>query len=798
MFKFSLSDKLKQQGISPDIIPPELRNRFDAHFGTSPLNGRVQVRLDPKAVRFFYYTGDLNGPVLVEDKYKEIVTISLSFVKETGFDILNFGKTLKERCPKENSNQQNAIVEFSKNLAGHLKSSNNNNCLLSGFPFVDTWDFNNKNNDPSECFIFFMRCCFLYFIFEMEDRKCDFAKSPLYDEVRNKLRESFVYQLLSAKIKYTVRLYEGSGSQSEDDYSFVTRKFADLLMDSRINKIISPYCYYHESISNIDYQPWFYDPEDELEAVLEQNRCQEQKGYATLENILVLKIRDFLYTKHAVYNAMTKNTGKRLFRYAQELMGISSLAIIFSSFCIRYANIILHYLLPIFVLLFVVSAWYIFRYSQKKKKEKINGQYSLWFVTLPFLLLAISSSLLLVIHDCPTIQYIFCFLIVSCIVGWIAASGYYNNPDPKNKTNGVIYAFHPRILVAELAAWLTIGIGEDLVKSMLWIDNNTLSAVLVTLIVVLFVIIILYGEAKQHSPYKPWQNNLGKRVLPIINHSVFFAFCMGFVMQMIFYDNLVKNSDVIQSVVYNNYFDDANYYLQELESLNESMRQMCVMTGTTVVIGDVEMEGSSRSTSIIMDTNNVKSGYICSTFLTSIKNNDTIRKEEERKDYNKFVNIINKNINELFKIDTSKSLFEDKLNYGDSLSFTLDTISKTDTALSIDTLNKKKIYEYLLITHEEISNVRRKIASYSDYDTLMKWSEIKKENFVSLPTNRSYFDTLTSEAKSKNQCWVNIFPKAKTPWRLFPSLLIFHTLIVLVLAFVTQLIISNKSVTEPL
>ena len=84
MFRFTLSDKFRKQGISPEAISSDMRNRFDAQFGgegnPSKLDGRFQVRVNETVIRFFYYTGEMSE-VMIEDKYKEVASISLSNVK---------------------------------------------------------------------------------------------------------------------------------------------------------------------------------------------------------------------------------------------------------------------------------------------------------------------------------------------------------------------------------------------------------------------------------------------------------------------------------------------------------------------------------------------------------------------------------------------------------------------------------------------------------------------------------------------------------------------------------------------
>ena len=78
------------------------------------------------------------------------------------------------------------------------------------------------------------------------------------------------------------------------------------------------------------------------------------------------------------------------------------------------------------------------------------------------------------------------------------------------------------------------------------------------------------------------------------------------------------------------------------------------------------------------------------------------------------------------------------------------------------------------------------------HDTLVGWATINCRNNVN-DTQSEFINDLLSEKKKQKSC-VLIDDKIY----FFPILLVFHTLIVLVLAFVTQLFISDKAITEPL
>ena len=840
MFKFTLYDKFRQRGISPDVIPPEMRNRFDAIFeemdsSSLSLDRKLQVRFDEQVIRFFYYTEDINEDVLLEKNYKEVASISLTNVKETGHDILCFKKQVEKKAEinekemwhyflylkKQVKKEASLFDEILRNYCDALVGNPDYN-RLQGFPFVEQFKNTRDTTDIKVLFSIFMQCCLLYFILDMENRSSDLALSPLYEDVRLKLHQSDVYQLLFAKLKYTLRLYEDASPLSQEDYTFVTRKFADRLMNLSINKIIPSYNYpeKNEPANNSDKQLWFYNPETELEAILDKNREQEllssMEKPLCLEDTLVLKIRDFFYSKHAVYQAMTRTVGKRLFLCAQILMAITSLAILVSSLYSKQADNILHKAFPDFVIMFGVSSLFCFSYNdwknqRKNQKERWGWKKTQLFIILPLLILLFSAVTCIYKSQ----YHVFYTIVIGCIIIWIFFSEYLNNLDSNKKANGIVYtlfpidfvltlfpigsihALFPRILAAELTAWFTIGIAEDLVKSMLWIEG-TFIPICATIFVILLIKTILSVQIKKHSPYK--HHSFKKKVLPILNHSLFFALFFGLLMQIIFYNNLIKNSDVMTSVVFNDYFDNANYYCELLEDLDNTITQyenlsFLEASAHTNSKSEVKLDSASINTNLIMDFSLFR-------------------------DLNEYISIHNgvvTNFNDIsLRLEKDsislKSLLKTSSNLSNMLpynSVTLDAIktNSIDAIRSVRDANLKMVISMRPLLCNEISRVRSQILKCNNYDTLMNWATIGQPSFEK--TGSHYLDTLTSKAIKDYNCCKQI--KTKQDWlkkilkainiyelKIFPTLLIFHTLIVLVLAFVTQLFISDKSVTETL
>lgn len=918
MFKFEPIERCLYNGVSSAIIADNsVRNEFLMRFGDASLDDRVSVVLTDRNIQFFYYdVPEIEGEEILtnardHDQLKEIGSISLTSPKETGNDILNF--------PQNGFLPKHIKIESIQSLNNYFR------IMFTHFPFMEEKRFtfitkqlsklkkklnaliesrkgkekeNEKEKEKKQKrkneqdIRDFIKCCLLAFVFEFEDREEDFANSPLYDEVRTSLRKSDVYNLLSAKIQYGLYVRDDGNNYNRDEYSYKTRKFADRLMDKNINKVIAPYNYPSGKGQPSKGQSWFYNPEEELEEILEKNRRQfsgesseSASGELVLEPQLEMKIQNFLYTKHAVYSAMTRNGGKAFFVAGQILMAIiwiciawaclASIQEIFKKSVIVNKIVELSKTVGIYE---IISSFFEIHTPVETFKTILDKNFPVWvglfsilyfLIVLPFWVdkrddngvrnskrwskwpqlcmtgVLIFSLVFSVCYSSPKFLISTGMYALFLFVAWfvlIICSGVFNNPLKRRIFQiSNLQPFFPRILVATMAAWLTIGLAEDTVKSLLHVDGDIL---LLAIISVLFLIfIILYGEIMQHSPYLKWKT-ITCRAFSILNHSIFFAFGFGLIMQSVFYGNLVKTSDVLSSVVYNNYFDDANYYCQNLETLNESLKQFELVYLTSKNVGSISIKGSMTDS-----TSKSTAGFQATSFYR-----DTLRIE----DYNRYVDIINKSIEKIFRINrevNNDSIFLMKkdhckshhdsyynldnyqeviskifemvyLNYNryvqsirDFLRLNRDNSSflmkkdhcKSDSCYMLNWLirgnldnnqkviskNFEMIYLNMLSLQDEIADVKRAISLFNNYDTLINWATVNQENSVN--TGSAYLNKLTKNAQKDYKCSLTIPVCDKNkPARFFPILLIFHTLIVLVLAFVTQLLISDKSVTEPL
>ena len=334
---------------------------------------------------------------------------------------------------------------------------------------------------------------------------------------------------------------------------------------------------------------------------------------------------------------------------------------------------------------------------------------------------------------------------------------------------------------------------EDLIKSMLWIDDGKIIGVAIG-IVILVVLILIGGESKQHSPYKKTWNIIWSKTLPIVNHSLFFALIFGLIMQAVFYDDLIRNSDVMAETTFGEYFDDVDLYCQNLMDLESAVNQYQDYFSKSEL--NYKLKKLSQN-----------SNSLIKAWALAYRSDTTDLKETKdsiQKDTNILTNTIidHNNIVKHYQVIADRLLADMSQDILDTFANKMDTIVdsndlKDTTIIKQMHENSEKIKRLPIILQEEIANVRIKAIEYNDYDTLMSWATIGHDSFK--PTGSVYLDSLTKETIEKHKCCREIkIPCINKPLRIFPTLLIFHTLIVLVFAFVTQLIISDKSVTEPL
>ena len=756
MFVFALGEKYKAKGLSSDAIAANMRNRFNFLCEEGMLQDCLQVRFGEKAVRFFFYDkaeADNGNGVVVEEHYKEVASISLTNRKETGHDILYLKKQIEAKLHEISCLNENDFELWKNACKKIVNFDEERRTAFDDFPFVRQWNW--EQNNIEEWFTFFIQCCFLDFILNLEDRESSFSVSPYYDEVRDRLRECKVYQLLCAKVKYAMYLYCGEDAFSKDEYTFKTQRFADLLMDTNINKIIPPY-YYFDKL-------WFYNPEEELDIIERKNyEANRKRGGVRLDAKIQNKIRDFFFRHHAVISAMGS-----------------------------HGNRVIYCLYILIIGLFSVLATYSMIMFDKNKSVVNCFFENIWLWDV----LGVASLI--------------------CLIGLTI--------------NRSVNVFMPRVLVALGIGWLTAFISEDLVKSQLEIGPvfTTCSCIGVLVLISL----LLFGEARQHSPYyinglkgfahhffqqigrfpSPW------KLLPILVHSYFWALTLGTVMQFAVYDDLLKNSRALQEVVFEEDFTKAQNYIMHLSYMKDALvdyqsdlDRLFLKAGVSGLIKGpnganfmvAKMDYDTTELLKIQKRSRAKILHIYEKYA----NVDSVVKQTmiDNGGYG-FVSGSDRGQGFTKWIFFGKKPFHKIATEMQQLSFLVDSIPNASSSTLFDNLvnrQLKHLDRLIATTEEEIQSVRIFVSENDNHDTLIEWSYLTPSKVEGPCTMQQLLKN--GAIRRHNLCrkvrmwWIPDHSKIMSEKVIFPRMLIFHSLIVLIIAFVGQLIVSDKSVTEPL
>lgn len=689
--------------IPDEELPEELKNTFEVRVNVPDVDYRIRICLTPYSVLFKYFK---EGDDEKGERGRTIDSISFATRKETGRDLLDFGK----KCPSNlfscDNKEDSDGGEFCKVIQE----------IFYNFPIIKQQA---AQDDWSK---FFLLAFLLSFLFEFEIRESVFGSSPLYDEVRNKLRTSKVYQLLCAKVKYDMLLYKwrngGMHALDKEEYDYIVRCYADLLMDDEYNKIVPP--------EYFDGKGWLYDPETELEGIVEDNRklirhLRKSGGRSedgAFNTDFKDKIRNYFYTKHSVWRAQLSKKEKIFYGIAQGIM-------------------------IVFTLLSGVAMLFF--------KEPRCEWFTNWYFS-SFWLIASSAVL---------------GVLLSLIIGAHISKSF--------------NVFLPRIIVSVAIMWLMTFISEDLIKSQILIDKIW---VLLGLACVLFsiVVVLLYGEIKQHSPYTSLK--YGKRWLGkcfcILNYFIFVVGIFGMMMQLLFYKDLLRGSQALPEIVYEN---DYSQPLEEYKSALGNLQKNISDYRDFVKYYSVNVADDRQNFSII-DT--VKNYHI------EFEQKKTTRsKTELAPDTNAYYTIVrefNDNVDGIMAlwdaIGASSPVVSVYVHVYDIVEIMKDTslLKKNDTIVD----------GWLRWLRAEQCKVDDAL-QVDDYDTLLLWATYPS-NVIDNP--QDYVDCLKNKAIQAHDVCRDV--GKDNPKKIFPHLLLIHSLIVLILAFIGQLFLTKETVSEPL
>ncbi len=343
--------------------------------------------------------------------------------------------------------------------------------------------------------------------------------------------------------------------------------------------------------------------------------------------------------------------------------------------------------------------------------------------------------------------------------------------------------FLPRIIVSIATAWFILIASEEILKNQLNIDKLIIIIGIPLVMILLFVFV--FAEIRQHSPYYIYKKSstlYGKTLLVII-YSFNFTVSLGFIAHPLVVDGYIKRSSVFENYIFSNDKDS----LLMVKGEWEGYRNKLLSAQSSNIVAFSMIPGQQLKSSLA--------------YNDKVKFRTKIESSKERI-IKIFVQTYNNKIQSLQHVDSIlskemklRNLNKVKLHQLDTLNLTIDNY--TDSIAIPLNSNELAISNAIISCDTVLETISKLLISAGDVESLIKYKTFqenitKKERKIS---SKYRFQIDTDDILRYE---TNFLFAPDRPFILYPLMLIFQTLIVLLLAIVGQLIISDKTVTESL
>lgn len=802
MFTFKLYDDCDVFGRSRDKIDSDLKRQFHYSIhceGLEELDNKVFVWVNENIIQFFSESNEISEA----QRGRVISAISLTNPKDTGFDLLFFAEHIKN-----NSLIPTRIGKKTKEFLQRAET------IFNDFPF-----FNDKNrkqrknkeyNNPDRVF---MRLCLLEFLLAVDTHDEIFAVYPGFDELRKKLRESKVYLLLCSKLRYCMYHYKGRNALNPEEYTFVVSKYADLLMDSDFNKIVPP--------GYFDEPRFLYNPEFELKEIM------KRKDSGILEDRVRQKITNFFLTKHAVIESSYGNVRPHRLSLSLKLlhMGLMLVIVIWSllslSFFDRQEDIINFFYDNKWWKLSVVLCLILeVVFAVKTSKSPILHPRIFVALMIGWFTIAVSEDLIKSQLDIGAVMVLTALVAVSIIVCLMLRgevrqhSPYYRWPwkaklFPKS-TSVLVYAMFWNLLLGVIMQQVTYspllktsGAVPSVVLNQLPNEVEVYKKSLETCISMLDD----YDRSMEGIVHDNGRADFSSAVSVRIKQDTTLSF------NAFFRNGKTETLGAIE--MHDAYLRQIGQWLQMAEQ-NMGLKfffhnDTCWITDDALRLAFCWEQIDEKQSIIRVLENDTTTLVETTQYAACIKLcrfvnihrldsiNGYVRREVERNlaSVKDIIRVLEKATTP--PVETTHYPGWEKLcRFVDSRQ--LASIKKEDVKMEIER-NLDSVREIKNSFRVMLLETDRFMVCLSDPDTLMEWTK-----YNNVPGNMRfnsgdyYLAFLEYEARTKHYFSrdIIVLPQVRRVVPVFPRMLVFHSLIVLLIAFVGQLIISDKSVTEPL
>lgn len=347
------------------------------------------------------------------------------------------------------------------------------------------------------------------------------------------------------------------------------------------------------------------------------------------------------------------------------------------------------------------------------------------------------------------------------------------------KTNLIM----PRILVAMgLVLYAIVG-SEVILKNQFLIDLTTVKIVFYSGL--LIVTSFIYYECRQHSPYYMFKQYMKIRVFPILIYSFNLAVILVILSQLIVSHKFIDNSKVISSSVFANEFKELGSFRDQYLGYQDKIRkakEQCEFITFLTMKQDFVFKNSALDSQKIVNCvlalnkkiNNIEKInqhiYSLNNLYKMIKEITPIKKDIEDR---KLKDILLWGINDL----SPSQLYQNRSSHNVEAIFNiLHDLKKLNIADSIC----NSISNSLTMTYDLYKETPKILDSFLTYKKVDKIDSKIKYGFYFKP-DRVYIVKLPFGLPS-----------------IYPNMVMLQVIIVMLIGLVGQLIISDKTVTEPL
>lgn len=348
--------------------------------------------------------------------------------------------------------------------------------------------------------------------------------------------------------------------------------------------------------------------------------------------------------------------------------------------------------------------------------------------------------------------------------------------------------FLPRIIVSIATAWFILIASEEILKNQ--INTNKLTIIIGIPLIMMLLFVFIFAEIRQHSPYYVYSKNsrLYGKTLLIIIYSFNFTISLGFILHPLIVDNYIKKSSVYENYIFGNSRDSLIRAKGEWEGYRNKL--LAAQSSNMVAFS---MIPTSELRSFLSYNDSIRRFSVSGNSITRDSKDSLILI---------FIQTYNNKMQSLERVDSvlANEIISHSFPKVELKQISIQNLTKNNylTSLAIPLSNNElKISDAINTCDTILENIGKKILLVNNIDTLVGYTTIKEGDTIKPGYKIGQYGLQRYSTKVLRYETTIPFLPIK-PVIIYPFLLIFQTLVVLLFAIIGQLIISDKTITESL